>query len=319
MLNSNTKTKLYHYVTKRLGLRTYTRGWLKGNCPNCGRQDKFGVNLGTNRTNCFRCGYHPAPIQLVMEIEGLEDFNAVKSFLRLYDGAEYLEPAVERIEQVDTVLPEGFTSLRVGKSFVAKQARKYLENRGFDPDELAYQGWGYGTTGDYHGHIIIPFYMGGKLIYYNARRYIGAGPKYNNPSIDDFGIGKSLILYNMDCLAVYNTIYLVEGVMNSATLGDNAIATGGKKISGYQISMMLKSQAEEFILLLDPDAVVDAAIVGLKLINHKRVKLVILPGDNDVNDLGYDRTLKEVNKVDWMVYNELLRIKNEQRPKLTYN
>ena len=319
MLNSNTKTKLYHYVTKRLGMRQYTRGWLKGNCPDCGRSDKFGVNLGTNRTNCFRCGYHPGPVQLVMDLEGFNDFNEVKGFLRLYDGAEYLEAVVERVEQIDAVLPEGFKSLRVGSSFVAKQARKYLENRGFEPDDLAYQGWGYGTTGDYHGHIIIPFYVGGKLVYYNARRYIGSGPKYSNPSIDDFGIGKSLLIYNVDALAMYTTIYLVEGVMNAATIGDDATATGGKKISAYQLSMMLKSQAEEFVLLLDPDAVVDAAAAGLKLINHKKVKLVVLPGDNDVNDLGYDRTMEEVNKVNWMGYNELLKIKNDTRSRHTYN
>jgi len=319
MLNNITKGKLYYYITKRLGMRDYTRGWIKGNCPSCGRDDKYGVNLGLNRTNCFRCGYNPSPIGLVMDKEGLENFNEVKVFLKVYDGAEYLEPIVERVEHIDVVLPEGYKNLRVGNSMLAKLARKYIEKRKFNPEEKAFQGWGYGTTGKYHGYIIIPFYIGGKLIYFNARKFIGNGPKYQNPSIDDFGIGKSLLIYNVDALAIYDQIYLMEGVFNAGTIGDNAIATGGKKISSYQISMFLKSQATEFILLLDPDAVEEAAKVGMKLINHKKVKLIILPGDKDVNDLGYAVTMTEVNKIDWMGYNQLLKIKNDQRSKLTYN
>ena len=35
----------------------YRRGWLKGDCPECGKDKKYGVNIALNRTNCFSCGY----------------------------------------------------------------------------------------------------------------------------------------------------------------------------------------------------------------------------------------------------------------------
>ena len=313
MLNKDIKSKLYGYVTKRLGLREYRRGWLKGVCPNsvCGRSDKFGVNLLQNRTNCFVCGYHPSPIGLVMDLEGFSTFNEAKVFLKVYEGKEYLEPVVERIERINTVLPQGFKSLVLGNSMLGKNARSYVEGRGFDPEEMSYKGWGYGTLGDYLGYIIMPFYTGGKLIYYNARRFAGSGPKYRNPAIEDFGIGKSLIVYNIDALAIYDQVYLAEGVINAETMGDQGIATGGKKISHYQISMIIKSDVEKVIILLDPDALEDAIRVGLELSYHKDMKIVVLPGNKDVNNLGNKKTTKLVEKSRWLNYNDLLKMKNE--------
>jgi len=307
MLNNHIKSKLYHYVTKTLGLREYRRGWLKGPCPSCGRLDKYGVNLGINRTNCFRCGYHPSPFNLVMDVESLGTYSEVLVFLKAYEGQEYLEPVVERIEQVDAVLPPGYMNLLVGDSLLSKGAREYIKVRGFDVDEMGYKGWGYCTTGDYLGYIIIPFYVGGKLIYYNARRYMGSGPKYMNPAIEDFGLGKSLIMYNIDALALYKKIYLTEGAINAETIGDQGISTGGKKISHYQISMINKSEVKRVIILLDPDGIDDAVKVGLELAYHKKIKVVLLPEDKDVNNLGKEKTLSIVRKSEWLDYNKLLR------------
>lgn len=307
MLNKLMKQKLYSYAIKSLGLREYRRGWLKGICPDCGRQDKFGFNLYQNRTNCFVCGYHPSPIRLIMDIEGLDSYNEVKQFLGTYEGRTYLEPVIERIERIETVLPEGYKNLAIGNSKLGKMARNYVKGRGFDPDDMALKGWGYGTKDEYWGYIIIPFYIGGKLIYYNARRYIGSGPKYRNPKIEDFGLGKSLIMYNSDALALYDTVYLVEGAINAETIGDEAIATGGKKISHYQISMIQKSEVDKIIILLDPDAMVDAIKVAMDLSFHKKVKVIELPEEVDVNDLGRDRTMVEVSNIPWLNYNELLK------------
>ena len=310
MLNKETKGKLYHYFTTKLGVRTYTRGWLKGNCPDCGRLDKYGINLGMNRTNCFVCGFHPSPLNLVSILEGFDNYTDVLRFLKAYEGKPYLEPVVKKVEQVNISLPEGFKSLLIGDSKLALMARKYVEKRGFDVDEKAYEGWGYGTKGDYFGCIVIPFYMGGKLIYYNARRFVGSGPKYINPSIDDFGIGKSLIMYHIDALAIYEEIYLVEGAINADTIGDQAIASGGKKISDYQISMIIKSDVERVNLLLDPDAILDAIKVAMSLSFYKKVRLVTWDGEEDVNDIGREETLKRVESTPWMSYNDLIKMKN---------
>jgi len=172
---------------------------------------------------------------------------------------------------------------------------------------MALKGWGYGTKDEYFGYIIIPFYAVGKLIYYNARKYIGSGPKYSNPKIEDFGLGKSLIMYNMDALAMYDTVYLVEGAINAETIGDQGIATGGKKVSHYQLSMINKSDVDRVVILLDPDAIEDAVKVGLEMAYHKQIKLIVLPEETDVNDIGHDKTMGLVESADWLSYNKLLK------------
>jgi len=311
MLNKIYKSKLYSYFVDAFKVREYRRGWLKGNCPSCGRVDKFGINLSMNKTNCFVCGFHPSPINLLMEREGFDNFQDARKFINLYEGRQYLEPVVERIERTNAILPEGYHNLLIGDSLLGRKARDYVKNRGFDIEEMAYKGWGYSVKGNYFGYIIIPFYVGGKLIYYNGRRYFGGGPKYKNPKIEDFGIGKSLIIYNSDALALYNEIYLLEGVINAETLGDQAIACGGKKISKYQISMLIKSEVEKIILLLDPDAIDESIKVGFKLIYHKEIKLIVLPEDKDVNDLGKEKTLELVNGNQWLDYNGLIKFRNE--------
>ena len=318
MLNNYTKSRLNEYLTKSLGLRYYRRGWLKGDCPSCGRNDKFGVNLYLNRTNCFVCEYHPSPMNLVIDIEGLAGYNEAKAFLKLYEGREYLEPIVERVEGVTISLPESYTNLLFGSGFIPNRARAYIKSRGFDIDEAALKGWGYCTKGEYFGYIILPFYIGGKLVYFNGRRFLGGGSKYKNPSIDECGVGKSLIIYNVDALALYNEVYLVEGVFNADTIGDQGIASGGKKVSYSQISMILKSDVKRVNILLDPDAVHEAVELGLKMVYHKKVRIVIFDGDKDVNDLGKEEALKRVNMVGWMSYKTLLKMKYDERAKSTY-
>lgn len=319
MLNKDYKSKLYNYAKKRLGMRDYTRGWMKGRCPSCGREDKYGLNIYGNRTNCFRCGYHPTPFQLVLELEGLNDYLEVKKFLNLYGGEEYLEPVIKRIERIDTVLPEGFKSLKVGNNFIAKQARKYIKSRGFDIEDMSYKGWGYGTKGTYLGYIIIPFYINGKLVYYNTRIFMGSGPKYNNPSIEEFGIGKSLVIYNLDALGLYDEICLLEGVFNAETVGENAIAMGGKKVSDYQISIIVKSPVKFVTLILDPDALEDSIRVAKELSYHKKVRIIQLPEDKDANDLGHEETNSLIKQVGWMSYNDITKLGNEKRTRHTYN
>lgn len=318
MLNKDTKNRLFSYFTNKLRVRPYTRGWMKGDCPECGRHDKFGINLGMNRTNCFVCGFHPTPLRLVLYLEGLDNYTEVLALLKSYEGKQYLEPVVEKIQAVDVIFPDGYVNLALGSSTLAKLARAYVKGRGFDPYEKAYEGWGYGTKGEYFGYIIIPFYIGGKLIYYNARKFTGSGVKYKNPKIEDFGIGKSLIMYHIDALAMYDEIYLVEGAINADTIGDEAIASGGKKIADYQLSMIIKSDVEKINILLDPDAIDDSIKVAMTLCFHKQIRIVTWDGNDDVNDLGKDETLKRCNATPWMNYNQLLRMKHEKGTKFAY-
>ena len=198
-VTSNFKSKLYTYFVKRLGAFNYRNGWLKVPvCPFCGRELKLGINLNTYRTNCFKCGYHSNPSQLIMDVEGIETYNEL---LKLLDNGEFTEytfkeERVQLRERKVFYLPEGFRLVSQGRNQLAKSVRGYLRKRGFSSECLSKAGVGYCTTGSFFGYLIIPFYYHGQLRYYNARLVYGRGPRYNNPTTDITGIGKEFMLYN---------------------------------------------------------------------------------------------------------------------------
>lgn len=312
-LSNHIKSRLHRYFEIKIGAFDYRHGWLKSRCPYCGKDLKFGINLSLNRCNCFRCGEHPSTIDLVMYLEHLDTYTEVIRVLEQeeFSGYTFKEEVLELKEKKPLYLPEGFKLLNQGASLLAKSARSYVKRRGFDPEELSKMGWGYGTKDKYFGYLIIPFHEKGELVYFNARLFIGNGPRYNNPDTTDSGLGKSFIIYNKDALEMYKAVFLCEGAINAQTMGEKGIASGGKAISRYQINEIIKSPVERIIILFDPDAKGDAIDLALKLVTYKKVKVVFLPEGKDCNDLGRKEVLKLVYRVHYQTYQELLTLKQQ--------
>lgn len=310
ILNKHIKKRIAQYLKQKLGMYDYRRGWLKGDCPYCG-DHKFGANLSQGRTNCFKCGQHPSLIQLIMDLQYFTTIPEVNNYLNTFEGVEFYEELVEPHELKENVtLPEGFHNIKRGENKLARAARKYLEGRGFNIDSLSRKGWGYcNAPGKYFGYIIMPFYIKSKVAYFNARLFLGDGPKFNNPLVEDFGLGKNMLIYNVDSLYMYKTIYAVESVTNATTIGDNSIGLGGKKVSNYQKNIILKSPCERVIIGLDEDAIDDAIKLALGLYPHKKVKIMEFPKQKDINDLGRKATMKISHTSRYLSYNDILSMK----------
>lgn len=246
-----------------------------------------------------------------MEIEGIDEY---RNLIKLLEGVEGLSikfevPELKEVEFIE--LPESFTNIRFKKGSMGNMARKYLKGRGFNLKTLSMKGYGYCTKGKYAGAIIIPFYYNNKLVYFSARRFINTGEKFINPTWDEVGIGKSFVLYNWSALFLYKKVYLVESAFNAETLGDYSTALGGKKISSYQISQLIKSPVEEVIIILDSDAYVDAIKLGLNTVNFKRIKILQMPEDQDVNDTGKKFVMDLEKETEYLNYGKLLRMQND--------
>lgn len=311
-LNEALKKKITDYFVSKHGCAPYAnRGWYKGYCPNCGKF-KFGFRLSDNRVNCFFCGPMGTPLKAIMQIEGFNTLPEVYNFLKTFEGLEYYEGPSKKETFVKTItLPETFKLLTLGKTEMAKLARGYMRKRGFNPLSLSMLGIGYCTGGDHAGQIILPFYRQGRLVYYIGRRYILFGVnKFDNPDAEQFGIGKTELIFNEDALQVFDTIYIVESVINALTLGANAIAIMGKKISPIQLSKILRSPCKRVVICLDPDAWVDAVQLGLKLVEHKQVKVIRFPTGKDVNDLGRKWVREARKATPNQSYMELIQLKN---------
>jgi hypothetical protein len=244
-------------------------------------------------------------------MEGLTTFSEAYKYLDVFQGLEYIEPIMEtKLKSLGIDLPPGFVLLNMGDSQWGKSARNYIKKRGFDIDQLSLKGFGYCISGKYQGYIIMPFYYSGNLVYFNARRYLSNGPKFNNPEIEEVGIGKSQLIYNIDALGLYDEVKIVESVLNAETLGDDVISTGGKIISNYQTSIIIKSPVKKITMILDPDALRESINEALALSDYKLVRIVQLPEGKDVNDLGSLKTKMKVWKNRFLTYNDILKMKH---------
>ena len=322
--NNSIKGKLFNYFKQRLRIKQSTKGWWRSDCPLCGGKFTFGIHLEQARAHCFKCLESLPPIEVLMVMENMGSLSEAYKYLRIQQEYDYYEAnsriAVKEFKPVK--LPDGFKSLAQGDNTIARAARYYLAKRGFNIESLILKGVGYCDEGDYFGYIIFPYYQKGELIYYQGRIFMGNGTKMKNPADSEFGIGKSNIIYNCDALYIYNRVYIVESITNALTLGDAAGGINGKKISTNQMSQIIYSPCQMTIIILDPDAYKEAIELGLSLVNYKKVKVVKLSDNTDVNDIGKQQTLRFVKSTKWQEYMDLFRIKinmNEPSTINTYN
>lgn len=301
--------QLSTYFIGKLGVKPHRTGWLRqGLCPSCGKDRKFGVNVSLNRTNCFSCGFHETPMNLLIHLESLSTYNEAFVFLGAFDPTKVIDTPLNYIKEKTGSLPDGYRLITIGDSVTGELARKYMSKRGFDLDFLTMKGIGYCVEGPYYGRIIIPFYEEGRLIYFNARQFLNLADKHKNPSMDEFGIGKSLLMYNADCLKVYDKSYLMESAMNCLTWGDDAFGIGGKTISQYQLTRILLRKPKRLVIVLDPDAYFEAIKLGLLLSKYLKIKVLKLPTGKDVNDLGRKPVRRIELDTPWQSYQDLYRI-----------
>ncbi len=309
--------KLYGYFLADHGAYEYRNGWMRiPVCPFCGREEKFGIHIPRDRAHCFRCDYDERLVKTVLDIENIKTVKDTLSFLRNYDGATYVEPKYEKVEERQVILPEGFKTLRIGNTTIAKMARAYVKQRGFDYKELSRKGVGYTEDPEskYFGYLIVPFHKDKKVIYFQTRRFFGTGPKFNNPLYEDFGIGKNQIIYNVDALYRYKEINALESWTNAWTLGKNSISLNGKTLSPKQLSEILKSPVEVVNILLDHDAWEYAIKWAFQLVSYKKVRVIRFEDDRDVNDLGRKVVSEMIDNTPIIrSFTELTKLKNENR------
>lgn len=314
MFNKGIQEKLNYYFRVNLNLKDSTNDFIRGDCPFCGGRFTFGVNLSSNRTNCFKCEYDKRPTYAIMELENLNNYSELTKLLSKADSWEFI-PKLEKhrtkaVVRKEVSLPDYYRPILLGESQLGKSARSYLKSRGYNLKSLALKGIGYCYDGPYYGFIVIPYYLRGELIYWKTRSFIGA-KAFNNPDEEMFGIGKNNLIYNIDALALYNTVNIVESETNTLTLGDNTIGLGGKSISDWQFSCLIKSPVEKYNILLDPDAIEDALNLSMRLTQYKRIKCVSWVGTQDVNDLGKRVAKYYIKHTPEKNYSQLLKQKLE--------
>lgn len=255
------------------------------------------VNFSQNFTYDWKTGYSKSIAGFVADYSGMAYQDAV-DFVGLLDipTLSGVKPVFNPESSSDVAMP--LTTSLFENSVLGERARNYLIERKFDLNVLDDKGWTVGVEGKWLGRIIIPFKIKGKLVYYIGRTFLGEDPKYLNPISTDVGVGKSELLYNQDALYTDTKGYLVEGVMDAETVGDNCVASLGWKLSNHQISLISNSRWKELHIIPDRGFENQALATALFFTGKMDVYIHSLPaGSKDVNDCGFENIILSNNSI----------------------
>jgi len=245
------------------------------NCPKCHERgedkpdtkQKCWINQTAGNFHCYRCHWSGNLTRLVQAFVGGSYLNAIKIIRgRAVDQMEFmnlklhLEPFHkfdEDIEVKEVDLPHGYEPI--------EGPHPYLEKRGVPWQYAAHYDWGISTAGYTKDRVIVPTFMESKLVFWQARA-TWEPDDVETEDENDIKLKKVLnpkgasarhVLYNYDIAKKYETIVIVEGFMDAAKVGPNAVATNGKTLHGQQVEWLRKTKAKKIVLLWDNDAWTD--------------------------------------------------------------
>jgi len=278
-------------------------------CPFCGKMGfKFGIYVGPETkyktfgsSNCFKCGTSHRTIEATMSAIGRPDLIPTESVDLHSELCDELNLFAE--DEIDDSLVEIKMPFGYKRSF----KEKYLNKRGFCPDDYAY--FPCGTNRCYEreleDYVIFEIIDSGKRVGWVARNTMSKEEidelnerrrykirRYLNSTENEF----SKLLYNYDSVKKNktNTVILVEGVIDCIALHrkmemfDNPIAvpvaTFGKKISDTQIYKLQSKGVEQVIVGYDNDHPESISKCAEMLDQYFDVLIACLPPDGGAKD-----------------------------------
>ena len=269
------------------GLHYENRGQISFNCPVCDderNKHNLEINYISNVYKCWSCG----------DVEGthgplgkLFDKFGNKKQKKLYYILKPETAPVKEKKYKKLKLPESFTLFKDSHKIypVRRQAYNYLQSRGITDEIIEKYGIGFCDKGNHAGRIVVPSYdINGELNYYVARSWDPHTKfKYKNPEAE-----KDKIIFNEKLIDWNKDIYLVEGVFDGFFL-DNSIPMLGKHMSEMLFDKVYNNAKGNVIIALDGDAWGNAIKLYHELNGgelYEKIKIVKLPKDQDVCDLG---------------------------------
>ena len=167
------------------------------------------------------------------------------------------------------------------------EARMWLYEASIYGNRINNNGIVYGPDS---GRVYLPVYQGNKLVFYQARRIFGQGPKYLGPSVD-----RSSLLYWQNQQETKQVCIVVEDILSAIRVGKHitAVSLLGTKITTAQASQL--AEYSTVVTWLDPDK---AGVEGAQAVRRilsltSTVKNIVT--DKDPKHLS-DREIKLILK-----------------------
>lgn len=208
------------------GHRHVTTGYVGVDCPRCSpnsQKYKLGIREELNGASCWTCG-RIGVLEALVELTGL-------TYPQVKEAIGERQEAVEREERRGRLrMPSGVGPLQ-------KPHRKYLEGRGFDPDELAAT-WGIGGIGiaaKLSWRLFIPVEdVTGKVVSWTTRTIWPDGePRYKGAAADEEEVDRKDLLYSEKYCR--HAVCVCEGPTDVWRIGKGAVSTMGVVVTRSQI------------------------------------------------------------------------------------
>jgi len=295
-------------------------------CPECinrgeARLDtkyRLWINARTGLFYCYNCDWTGPLPRFIQTIEKVEYDQAIR-ILRgeLLDPLEHLHLSLDAGQPgwyEEVTAPEKEELKEVEFPFGYSQVtgpNPYLEKRGI-PWEVARDGeWGTSDVGFCKNRLIVPTFMETRLVFWQARAMWESDEKGFKKVLNPSGVSARAVLYNYDVAKEFKRVILVEGFTDAVKVGENAMATNGKKLHPQQVDWLRKTEAEEIIIMWDADAWTDQKYHRTGKLKGKlkheasiaqaadllkeffEVRLVRLPKDIDPGKLPYKHPVFE--------------------------
>lgn len=271
------------------------------NCVVCGEsRHRMFVNLSSGKVHCHNCGYSSNIIGLIQWVEGVswtranEIFKDVKGTLILPESVtRELTQNVFKGERRDLQkrpipLPEEYSLLNPEHTNIStKKALRYLTHtRKITKNQIVSHKFGYCSSGEYKGRVIIPITENGELRFWVARAVSSeAKMKEKSPSNEEYQISKSEVIFNIDRAAKkYHSIVISEGIFDALSWGDIGVSLLGKTLYQEQLNILLDYRnllTEPIYIAIDYDARNKATEMAQILSEYFDVRMINIPKELD--------------------------------------
>lgn len=233
--------------------KNVTPGNINIQCPFCDDKSAHGgFSIERGNYMCWRCpGGHPIK---AVSLAAHVPTTTAKQYIDKYTYGTGYENTSKR-KRVG-----GASSITLPGSKITEPHIKYLEGRGFDPEELEFYHGILGTTDvgtwqgiDFRYRVIIPvFDVDGNLCTFQGRDYTGRQElRYKCCPVDMAVTHHKHLLYGAELARKRDRIVVVEGVFDQWRMGPGSVATFGTSLTREQVNLL--TNWKEVILLFDPE------------------------------------------------------------------
>jgi len=233
--------------------------------------------------HCFRCGYAASWYGLIRDVSGssyaeasleLRDSEIVPLYRLLHRRREQ-----ESLEQMPSIFQTLSHALEEGNPLakkIAKSCADYVKLR-VAPFRSNWSSllerWGIWATEEGIGKLVLPVERG----WWQERDFSRSNPrsKYRAPKSP-----KEDRLYNWQALS-RSTVFIAEGIISAACLGDKAVALCGKSATPQQMRRLGLSSVERYTVCLDADAQSEATDLAKDLSNFGKDVVIRVYSEGD--------------------------------------